>query len=232
MNYCLYCDEWIDQPLTWTTFFLPSDLTPLCETCKKELDFIKEPMCDRCGRQMEHTGICDDCKSWLSDPKYHDTLTYNRAFLRYNEFAQNLIARWKYRGDYHLREIFSYTIKKNIGKWYPIKELVIVPIPLTEERQWERAFNQSEAIAQLIQEHYHRPVCHIVERHTNFSEKQSKKSRQQRINSKNPFFLTKSIESNVLLVDDIYTTGMTIHHIASLLKAAGCSSIYSFTLIR
>lgn len=232
MNYCLYCHEWMDNPLTWTTLFLPSDLTPLCETCRGQLDFIKETKCERCGRQMVKKRICEDCKSWLSHPKYRDTLTYNRALVRYNEFAQRLITQWKYRGDYQLKEIFSYAIRKNIGKWYPMKELVIVPIPLTEERQWERAFNQSEAIAELIQDHYHRPVCHLLGRKSDFSEKQSKKSRQQRINSRNPFFLEKSIESSVLLVDDIYTTGMTIHHTAALLKQAGCSSVYSFTLIR
>lgn len=232
MTHCLYCQEFINRDVTWSTLFLPQDPTPLCGECKQQLTFINEPFCNRCGRQQNEQVICHDCQYWLSQPAFETVLHYNRSLYAYTDFMQQIISQWKYRGDYQLKEIFSQPIKKNLRLLFPLKELVIIPIPLTEERQWDRAFNQSEAIARIIHDHFQLPICHVLKRKPSHTEKQSKKTRQQRINSENPFFLTKSLQKHVLLVDDIYTTGMTIHHAAALLKEAGCASIYSFTLIR
>ncbi|WP_238343497.1 ComF family protein [Gracilibacillus saliphilus] len=181
---------------------------------------------------MTKKTICDDCKKWQSSTKFRDVLQYNRSLFSYTPFMQEVVTQWKYRGDYQLKEIFTPYIQKELRNFYPIESLTIVPIPLTDERLQERAFNQATAIAEVIAKHNKNPVIAALSRKASQSEKQSKKSRQQRITTKNPFFLTKSLETDVLLVDDIYTTGMTIHHAATLLKEEGCPNIYSFTLIR
>ncbi|MGN8647387.1 ComF family protein [Gracilibacillus sp. HCP3S3_G5_1] len=131
-----------------------------------------------------------------------------------------------------MKEIFAPYMQQAIRDFYPSRSLTVVPIPLTTEGLHARAFNQATAIAELIAKQYKLPIVHTLSRKERFTEKQSKKSRKQRLMTKNPFFLTKTLESDVLLVDDIYTTGMTIHHAATLLKEAGCQKIYSFTLIR
>ncbi len=103
---------------------------------------------------------------------------------------------------------------------------LIVPIPLSDERLYERAFNQAEVIAKWIQ-----PEIDLILRREH-REKQSKKSRHERITSKNPFILTKTINKPVLLVDDIYTTGTTLRHASTMLKKHGCPRVDAFTLIR
>ncbi|SFM23881.1 competence protein ComFC [Gracilibacillus orientalis] len=232
MMYCLKCQDWISQPVTWSTLFLPNEQTQLCDSCQSQLKRIAGTICERCGRQMPNETMCEDCNKWQSNKKYRDTLLFNRSLFQYTPFMQEVITQWKYRGDYQLKDIFSPYIKKEIRNFYPTKSFTIVPIPLTNERLHDRAFNQAIAIAEIIAHHHKNPVIHALSRNVSHSEKQSKKSRQQRITTKNPFFLTKSLETDVLLVDDIYTTGMTIHHAAKLLQEAGCAHIYSFTLVR
>lgn len=150
-----------------------------------------------------------------------DPLQKNVALFQYNAFAKEWVGKWKYRGDYELLYSIQDAVLPQLTKDYPY-----VPIPLSEERMRERGFNQSEAIIQLTEKE---PI-HLLSR--SGTSKQSKKQRQERVKSENPFQLLKPIYTPALLVDDIYTTGTTLRHAASLLKEVGCPAVYSFTLFR
>ncbi|WP_234898348.1 ComF family protein [Bacillus altitudinis] len=65
--------------------------------------------------------------------------------------------------------------------------------------------------------------------------KQSKKRKNERLHQQNLFQLRQSnpiVLKDVVLIDDIYTTGATVYHAAKILKGAGAKSVSSFTLIR
>ncbi|SHM96877.1 ComF family protein [Gracilibacillus kekensis] len=228
---CLYCQEVIDQPVTWSTLLHPVHTNHLCQGCRSELQKIADEICNKCGRSSNES-LCPDCQQWLNSNDYQSVLIYNRSIYQYTSFMQEVVSQWKYRGDYHLISIFEKDIFEKISELYQSKSLTIVPIPLTRERLYERAFNLSLAIAEIIAMKTKMPIVQALERNSELSEKQSKKSRKERMATKNPFRLTKSLQTDILLVDDIYTTGMTIHHAAKVLKGAGSANIYSFTLIR
>src|SRR5699024_5852153 len=99
----------------------------------------------------------------------------------------------------------------------------------SKERLINRGFNQSLAIAEKLARNTS-DIQQVLQRI--HSEKQSKKTRSQRIFGKNPFKLIKKTNKSVILVDDIYTTGTTLRHAATLLKQGGCPAIYSYSLIR
>src|SRR5699024_3859120 len=101
-----------------------------------------------------------------------------------------------------------------------------IPIPLSKERLEERAFNQATLIGNLLGD----VDESLLIRQNN--DKQSKKTKQERINSSNPFKVTRKITENILLVDDIYTTGSTLRHAAKLLKENSAKEVKSFNLIR
>jgi competence protein ComFC len=136
------------------------------------------------------------------------------------------MATFKYRGDYVLAIIFTEKIKEFLRKIQPD---LIVPIPLSKERLYERGFNQAEA---LLNESGLTQTIPLTRIH---SEKQSKKSRSERIHIPQVFEVDRQIEilgKNILLIDDIYTTGSTLRHAAKLLKESGAERVQSLTLAR
>ncbi|WP_254119783.1 ComF family protein [Bacillus sp. FJAT-29790] len=165
-----------------------------------------------------------DCVRWEEDDEWKGTLEKNHSLVTYNDFAQEVIARYKFRGDYVLSKAFAALIQKKLRS---IPFDMIVPIPLSAERQYERGFNQSEALILACGREPHRLLTRT---HT---EKQSKKSRSDRIHFSQVFQIAERIpDQKILLIDDIYTTGSTLRHAAKQLIAAGANSVSSLTIAR
>ncbi|MEK4280587.1 MULTISPECIES: ComF family protein [unclassified Cytobacillus] len=152
-------------------------------------------------------------------------LDKNVSLFMYNDFLKETIARYKFRGDYIMAKAFSLFIRERLKN---MEFDYLAPIPLSPERLYERGFNQSAA---LIHEAGFTASELLQRIH---SEKQSKKSRQDRIHQNQVFkLLPAEIENkSILLIDDIYTTGSTLHHAAKVLKTGGAQSIQSITLAR
>lgn len=225
-RYCLWCDEEIVVTFSWESIITKPKPNKLCERCDQEALRLTGDRCSKCGR-ISLDEICSDCNWWNDYFKDNDPLQYNVSIYQYNNFFQDIITMWKYRGDYILIEAFMNPFKEHyINRFAFLNNPVAIPIPLSEERLKERGFNQAEQLALFLPI----PIKNILFR--NNSEKQAKKSRHERIGEKNPFKIKQKINNPVILVDDIYTTGATIRHAATILKEAGCPHVYSYTLIR
>jgi len=220
---CLICDKQIEVEITWTTLFNLKQQPPICRACTNQFAKIGTPTCEYCGRDDKQK--CTDCTRWQK----RDLMTMNRSVYRYNEFLKETMTRFKYRGDYALVEAFADVFADGVKNCFPMlpDETKLVPIPLSEARLKSRAFNQAEALASLLPYE----MVSMLKRTT--GEKQAKKNRQARLAMENPFELSaETVPESVIIIDDIYTTGTTIHHAAKVLKDAGCKKIVSFTLAR
>ncbi|MCF6138761.1 ComF family protein [Pseudalkalibacillus berkeleyi] len=140
------------------------------------------------------------------------------------------MAQFKYRGDAELIKAIREKAVSLFKKEF--KNTTIVPIPLSEERHYERGFNQSFLIAQLLKQPMfcclHRPI---------HEEKQSKKGREDRLEKQAVFTFNESFKEDIrdkeiTLVDDIYTTGATLEAAGKILLDKGALSITSFTVAR
>ncbi|MEK3888050.1 ComF family protein [Bacillus sp. FSL K6-3431] len=197
------------------------------------MELITGKRCEKCSRSFANLKaefidkeLCTDCVRWEANDTWTGVLQQNLSAFEYNEFLKELLARYKFRGDYQLAEAFSLQIRANINQ---IPYDLLVPIPLSEERLQERGFNQAVGLAQKAG---FPTIDLLIRKH---SEKQSKKSRQARIRSKNIFAFSEKDNikgKRILLIDDIYTTGSTIRHAAKVLKQAGANSVSAFTLAR
>lgn len=219
---CLVCHQEIIPEVNWSTFWkLPSGVK-MCSACSMGLEKIQVPGCPFCHRP-EGNEVCGDCVKWKESNL--DALKKNISVFQYNDFSKELVARWKYRGDYVLMDALQQEIDQ---KWKASRlgEWTVVSVPLSKEREKERGFNQSEAIIRMISE---QPTC-LFQRKD--SEKQSKRGKKERMNAENPFLLQEPVSQPVVIVDDIYTTGTTVRHMASLLREQGCPSVHSFTIFR
>ncbi|WP_062108968.1 ComF family protein [Bacillus niameyensis] len=231
---CLYCDTAIALEMSWRNLLFPTVQPKLCESCDRKLLLIGEACCESCSRPLKNVAPkyikenkCLDCIKWEQDPNWTNTLEKNISLFQYNDFLKEVVARFKFRGDYELAKIFSGELQRQLRT---IEYEMLVPIPLSKERLLERGFNQSEALGQVAGIE----TDHVLERI--HSERQSKKTRKQRLSQQQIFRFCgdkkQVFEKNILLIDDIYTTGITLRHAAKVLKEAGAGQVHAITLAR
>ena len=232
MNACLYCEGVHTSQFTFS-HFLRGRENGLCELCLRKCLFIKEPYCLLCGRSLLHLSsqfidhdICKDCAIWKTS-SYRGMMTKNRSLLHYNDFMKEWMNRFKFQGDYALLPSFKKEWRSLFYQHFKTCSFII-PIPLSEERHFERGFNQSEALASLLPRQIISPLSRI---HT---EKQSKKNKQERLQEELFIFSSSRGLNNeeVLLIDDIYTTGATLYKASKVLKQNGAGLISAMTLAR
>lgn len=238
MKLCHYCHTPFIEQVSWQLFIGLTESPLLCPLCEAKLEKITGEMCERCGRKyvddpkiFHNKQKCNDCIKWEQDDHWSGLLTKNRSLFVYNDFLKEVMARFKYRGDVELGKIFAKPLQQLI-KQFP-QNAIIVPIPLSEKRRYERGFNQAEILAQFLGK-----PKNVLKR-IGDEEKQSKKSRKQRLDKfkKNSFVLLETvnnfIENNdIIIVDDIYTTGVTIRNAAKILLENGAKSVSSITVAR
>jgi competence protein ComFC len=231
-EYCLICNGILTPVISWTSLLLGTEEQLVCEGCQNKFTTLSGERCGICSRVLEgdyrNEKLCYDCIRWEQDSTWSGALTQNTSLYEYNDFLKEMIAKFKYRGDYVLVRAVTSRIKEELTS---MCFDALTPIPLSQERLYERGFNQAEA---LIVEAGYRPTHLLTRIHT---EKQSKKSRSDRIHLPQVFQLDGESEfslegKTILLVDDIYTTGSTLRHAAKVLLEHGAGSVSSFTLAR
>ncbi|SIR31851.1 competence protein ComFC [Peribacillus simplex] len=230
MNRCLVCDDGMSRALTWRSLLKRAEARAICEVCEGKLNRITGKTCSMCSRELDGeymtSDLCLDCLRWERDGEWGGFLSKNISLFHYNEHLKDIIAKYKYRGDYALAEVFAPFLKERLKD---MEFDLVTAIPLSHERLRERGFNQGQALADLI-------GLHTVETLTRIhTEKQSKKSRQERISLPQVFQVMQSDlleHKSILIIDDIYTTGTTLRHAAKALKMAGAKEVSSITLAR
>jgi ComF family protein len=142
----------------------------------------------------------------------------------------------KYRGNREVATIFGKILAKKIRE-QDIKEALIIPLPLSKERRKERGWNQSELLGQALVDNNPtlRLQLDILEkiRHTIPQTKLNRKERLE--NLKNCFAVTphkqaEVFQKNIILLDDVCTTGSTISEARNTLLQAGAKNVIGFTV--
>ncbi len=114
------------------------------------------------------------------------------------------------------------------------EDFVVTPIPLSLQRSRERGFNQASIISKTISRELSLPHEESILIRNKETVAQHKKNRQDRFsNIENAFLVKRNISGmNILLVDDICTTGATLLEAAKTLHKAGAQTIACFTLAK
>ena len=167
------------------------------------------------------TTICPTCEQKFSPVSNEQS--DHRSLYRYNEAMKDYLHRYKFMGDVVLAKVFQ----KQLHDVFKHEQRIVVPIPMHPQKLVERTFSHIDEllIAAKI------PYKHLLEKTT--IDNQSKKSREERINTPQLFNVIRKIDpKNYVVFDDIYTTGTTIDHAKKALLEAGAKTVTSVTLIR
>lgn len=221
MKDCLICGGNTLTNLSFSTLFKTNNQL-MCRECSEKLERVNRGCIMCCKKTNEE--ICQDCLYWLKEFEIK-----NHSLYYYNEFARSIINKIKFNGDCRILNAFKLDINKYFIKRFPVGKYNVVIVPIHKERLIERGFNQSLYIAKMLPY----KILDIFIKTKN--EKQSKKKKEERIKSGDLFQIKTNIDlmdKNLIIVDDIYTTGATIHSIGKLLYEKRANLVTSFTLFR
>ncbi|XID91018.1 ComF family protein [Paenibacillaceae bacterium WGS1546] len=191
-------------------------IASLCGMCRDAIPWIVHPACRICGRAER----CEDCVR-----RQRRSTVFSRCAVRYDDEMKEWLALYKYRGHEGLETVmaamlaFAYEQLRDAAR---TDFQAIASVPLAPERLRDRGFNQAERLALRLADWYripYRPML-VRLRHT---EKQSLKSRRGRVVDMRGSFAAdpKALFSgNILLIDDVYTTGSTLEECARALRQA------------
>jgi ComF family protein len=208
------------------------------------LDLIFPKFCLGCKK--EGSFLCEDCFSTLEISTSHQKFKgKNLADLYFpvnyeNFLVKKLIQNFKYPPLIkELKKELAFLIISHfllLDKKPDFSDFILVPIPLSKKKLKRRGFNQAEEIAKELAEFLKIPLisdCLIKTKETKDQVELSEKERKE--NVKGAFFIKnkeKIVGKNVLLVDDVFTTGATIEEAARVLKEAGAKKIVGIVIAR
>lgn len=191
-----------------------------CAKCDGKLKPISEEMCIICGSRRK---FCE-CKERV----YHFDAV---AAPYFNEgYARQGVYDLKFHNKFNCLKPFGKEMSLRAKKCFGIENIdLICPVPASVESYNERGFNQSDLFAREISEHLkieYKPK--LIKKLETVKSQHRIKSLEDRFNNvRNGFKVYDSIKGkNVLLVDDIKTTGATIDECARQLKFAGADKVY------
>lgn len=190
------------------------------------LPYVNTPQCMKCGKEIdsETREFCLDCEKHFRN--------FERGFpvFNYLEPVKTSVLAIKYHGkreycDYYGREMAAKTAP--YIKRYGIEAVTCVPVHKKKLRQ--RGYNQALELAKVVAGELGLPLCPDMLIRNRYTAPQKSLDNLERANNiKMSMSIGKVYREyrNILIVDDIYTTGVTIDVCASLLKKAGAHNVY------
>ena len=202
----------------------------LCSECEALLEFLYGNVCEICG-SVKLTNQCRSCET--------NTFSFDKArsVFHFNKVVQNLIHELKYSEMTKTAKYLGEFACEYLSKFQPFKNVdIIMPVPLHKVKKRARGFNQAEFLTKEIAEKMNwQHISNLILR-KKFTKTQTKLKRKQRqVNVSGAFVLNPKFDvakKNILIVDDVFTTGSTVNAISKLLKNNAVSKIYVLTIAK
>lgn len=195
----------------------------LCEACASSLRFVGEELCDVCGQPVAGDGLCGDCRN--ERPPF----VSHRSLFKFEDVVARLVHELKY---HHGFWVISFLLAQAAIEEFRVD--VIVPVPLFKKRLRSRGYNQSALIADELSKHFAVKVDKTTLVRVKDTSTQTTLTREERRRNLMEAFwirdLKKMTGKNVLLVDDVFTTGATFSSAAQTLIKSGAASVSCFSL--
>jgi len=210
------------------------------------LDLVYPPVCGFC-KEICKENLCSNCN------KYIDTLVKNRKIdyrnnqekyfnkhlylFKYEEIIREKIIDYKFNEDIYLYKTFSRIILNNKEMCKEFKKYnMVIPIPIHKKRKQMRGYNQSELIIKELSKQLNFKFdSNLLYKKNNVIE-QSKLNKSERIrNVRNVYAIkdkSKLEGKELLLFDDIYTTGATVNECSKILIKNGAKKVDVLTIAK
>ncbi len=206
---CIFCNELIFDNRKCT-----------CEKCKENLPYIKGKICFKCGREKKEC-MC------TSNIMYYDKAV---CALYFTDNVRKCIHSMKFRFEKNISQPLSEYMLDALNEYYSDERFdLIVNVPMLTKERKRRGFNQSEELAFYISRKTNIPFKRDMIKKLYKTEKQFSVHSIERFGN---VFAAYHIDPevnldglNVLLIDDVQTTGATLSECGKMLLLAGAQSV-------
>lgn len=231
----------------------------LCDKCYKEIKLKPTQYCLHCKKENDLGNFCAPCKIiydldgvWIA--ALYDEALISQAIksLKYR-FISGLSKKLSKLMIVCLdkilaeRQVFRLSLAGGIdwrtlnqAKKLPLtilnfNENLIMPVPLSKKRLNWRGFNQAELLARIIAEKYKLKLDNINLIRIKHKKPQAKLNEIHRLENVKGCFSWQGVnlnKKNIILVDDVVTTGATLNECAKVLKANGAGEVWGLVLAK
>lgn len=204
----------------------------LCLSCVNNIKRKNLEQCPWCGVDSSSGVVCDVCGGQAILKRLVAVYEYD------DRSVEKLIHAMKYRGAYDIARRMGEIMAEK-GRSYicsdSINSLVVVPIPLNINRYRERGFNQSEIIAHTVSRRWGIACNTSSLIRIKNTEHQARLTPEERsVNIVGSFLVQGDLlrGRDIVLIDDVCTTGATLREAGEALKGAGVNSVSALVFAR
>lgn len=200
----------------------------VCGFCNK---ICKNELCNRCKNKIKKYEINIIIKP---QNRYFEELI---SIFKYEGIIREKIIQYKFGDKAYMNNTFAKIILKNEKICGLLKKYdIIIPVPIHKKRKAQRGYNQTQLIANKISKCLNIKLCNNVlvkNKNTIAQSKLNKKKRVQNIKGVFKILNSEKIKGkDILLLDDIYTTGSTANECSKILKKAGAKTVGVLTIAK
>jgi ComF family protein len=214
---------------------------PVCDECLAAMHPISGLLCATCGERVEGPWLAGEVRCNLCrrlEPPYVKATAYGS----YESGLRELIHLLKYEQVRPAANVLGRMLAEAVEDLRPLfaGKPIVAPVPLHARKLRQRGFNQAELIAQVATklmpaENRLQLSSGVLQRCRETQSQIGLSRHQRRENMRGAFAVVKPEEiggCEILLVDDVFTTGTTVSECARVLRRAGASKIFVATVAR
>ena len=225
---------------------------PVCPDCLDQMHAIRGKVCSICGERVLSAYAVDDSDGLRRCPvcrRAERPFERAVAYGSYDGGLRELIHLLKYNGVRPAAKVLGRMLAEAMSALEPSFEqaglfdqgsIAVIPVPLYKTKRRQRGFNQAELIARAALKLHPagerlQLAADILQRTRDTHSQIGLTSHQRRENLRGAFAVTRATEvigRDVLLVDDVYTTGTTATECARVLRRAGARQVWVATVAR
>ncbi len=207
----------------------------LCQGCIDRFREVDSPLCPLCGLPLaswvEEDHYCENCLR--RRPQYE----WARAVYTYEGSLREAIHQFKFAGKSQLAGTLGKLLALATKKWLPdLSDYLLMPVPLHPRRLRERGFNQSLLLARQVASRLGAELDPLSLSRVRYTKPQTGlRGDERRKNVRRAFSCSNHSSlkgKDVILVDDVTTTGSTLNECARALKRSGAKRVFGTALAR
>jgi ComF family protein len=210
-------------------------LNSICDKCLNLLKYKRTHRCQQCAIPcLSKQDICDSCQG--HPPAFDSTLCLDS----YGGLLTESLHDYKYHGKIALAACFADTWQSMFKDASPIQSPIewMIPVPLSNHKLHQRGFNQAWELCKVFSKRYRMNADPFILGRNHIEGDQAHANREERlirlINTfrVNPKKLDHINNKNILIIDDVMTTGATLNTMAQVLKDFGAQSVHNWVILR